>query len=206
MAYDKVVDSAQLEAAITASANAIREKTGDAALIQWVANKGFAEAIAAIESGGGLDISQFGFTEAVFGSTVGSNSFTHNLGKYPKCVFFWSDDEITSTNSTWYVRAGIAIVMQSYDGSKAVREAYSADRGIAADYQFYISAPSAAIPRTGFDVIYSPNTTSTGMGCILNAGTSSSPNVNAIFFNGKSGGGQTYKLCPSAEYHWGVFA
>lgn len=52
MAYDKVVDSAQLEAAITASADAIREKTGDTASIQWLADKGFAEAIAAIEAGG----------------------------------------------------------------------------------------------------------------------------------------------------------
>ena len=56
MAYDKVIDSAQLEAAITASANAIREKTGDTALIQWLAEKGFAEAIAAIEAGGGVRI------------------------------------------------------------------------------------------------------------------------------------------------------
>lgn len=53
MAYDKVVDSTQLETALKAMADAIREKTGDTALIEWLANKGFAEEIAGIESGGG---------------------------------------------------------------------------------------------------------------------------------------------------------
>lgn len=51
MAYDTVIDKAQLEGAITASANAIREKTGDTALIEWMSDKGFAEAIATIETG-----------------------------------------------------------------------------------------------------------------------------------------------------------
>lgn len=55
MAYDTIIDKAQLEGAITASANAIREKTGDTALIEWLADKGFADAIAAIEAGSGED-------------------------------------------------------------------------------------------------------------------------------------------------------
>ena len=50
MAFDTVVDKAQLEAAITASANAIREKTGSTASIEWLPDKGFAEAIAGIEA------------------------------------------------------------------------------------------------------------------------------------------------------------
>ena len=63
MAYDTVIDKAQLEGAITASANAIREKTGDTALIEWLSDKGFAEAIAAIKAGGGLELIT---TEMVF--------------------------------------------------------------------------------------------------------------------------------------------
>lgn len=53
MAYDKVVDSAALEAALKASADAIRGKTGGSGSIPWDAVKGFADAIAAIETGGG---------------------------------------------------------------------------------------------------------------------------------------------------------
>lgn len=53
MAFDTVVDKAQLEGAITASANAIREKTGSTEMIPWDANTGFADAISAIEAGGG---------------------------------------------------------------------------------------------------------------------------------------------------------
>ena len=86
MAYDKVVDSAQLETAITATANAIREKTGDAALLQWLEDKGFADAIAAIEAGGGS-----GGDGGVFatGSITPASSTTyveiaHELGKIPK--------------------------------------------------------------------------------------------------------------------------
>ena len=66
MAFDTVIDKAQLESAITASANAIREKTGDTALIEWLADKGFAEAIAAIESGADLG--------EVFGAKVATGS------------------------------------------------------------------------------------------------------------------------------------
>lgn len=66
MAFDTVIDKTQLESAITASANAIREKTGSTDLIEWLADKGFADAIAAIEAGGGgaapdvLDIFTYG--------------------------------------------------------------------------------------------------------------------------------------------------
>lgn len=53
MAFDKVIDSAQLETAIKATADAIREKTGTADPIAWLEELGFSEAIAAIEAGGG---------------------------------------------------------------------------------------------------------------------------------------------------------
>lgn len=90
MAYDKVVDSTQLETAITATANAIREKTGDTALIEWVANKGFAEAIAAIEAGGELKMVTGSFTPS---ETINNIKLTHELGGVPKiaAAFMKSD-------------------------------------------------------------------------------------------------------------------
>jgi len=55
MAVDKLVDSAQLDACLTAEANAIRAKTGgtDPIPYDYANNKGFADAIEAIPSGGG---------------------------------------------------------------------------------------------------------------------------------------------------------
>ena len=53
MAFDKVIDSAKLESEITATANAIREKTGTSEKIQWEENTGFATAVNAIAVGGG---------------------------------------------------------------------------------------------------------------------------------------------------------
>lgn len=45
MAFDTVVDKVKLESAITATANAIREKTGKTDLIPWDSTKGFSNAI-----------------------------------------------------------------------------------------------------------------------------------------------------------------
>ena len=53
MAYDKVVDSAALDAAMTYTANCIRNKTGDTNQIAWDSAKGFGDAVDAISSGGG---------------------------------------------------------------------------------------------------------------------------------------------------------
>ena len=49
MAYDKVVDSAQLDAAMTYTANRIRNKTGDTNQIVWDSAKGFGDAVDAIK-------------------------------------------------------------------------------------------------------------------------------------------------------------
>nr|DAH19693.1 MAG TPA: hypothetical protein [Caudoviricetes sp.] len=53
MAFDKVVDSAKLDTAMTYTANRIRAKTGDTGSIAWDTSKGFGDAIDAITSGGG---------------------------------------------------------------------------------------------------------------------------------------------------------
>ncbi len=53
MAYDKVVDSAALDAAMTYTADRIRNKTGGTDQIMWDSVKGFGDAVDAISSGGG---------------------------------------------------------------------------------------------------------------------------------------------------------
>lgn len=50
MAYDKIIDSVKLDGALTATADAIREKTGDTAQIQWNESTGFRDAIAGIQT------------------------------------------------------------------------------------------------------------------------------------------------------------
>ena len=51
MAFDKVVDSAALDAAMTYTANRIRNKTGDTNQIIWDSAKGFGDAVDAITTG-----------------------------------------------------------------------------------------------------------------------------------------------------------
>ena len=53
MAFDKVIDSTQLDAAMTYTANRIRNKTGGTDQIMWDSAKGFGDAVDAIGSGGG---------------------------------------------------------------------------------------------------------------------------------------------------------
>ena len=58
MAIDKAIDSTKLNACCTAEANAIRAKTGGSSQLayDYANSKGFADAIAAIPTGGGSDI------------------------------------------------------------------------------------------------------------------------------------------------------
>lgn len=51
MAFDKVIDSTQLDTAMTYTANRIRNKTGDTNQITWDSAKGFGDAVDAITSG-----------------------------------------------------------------------------------------------------------------------------------------------------------
>lgn len=59
----KIVDADELDSAIGATADAIREKTGDTAKIAWDASSGFASAIAAISSGGKVATGTFTISE-----------------------------------------------------------------------------------------------------------------------------------------------
>lgn len=53
MAFDKVVDSAKLNAAMTATADAIRGKTGGTDPVPWDEETGYKTAVEGIEAGGG---------------------------------------------------------------------------------------------------------------------------------------------------------
>lgn len=55
MAFDKVINSTQLDAAMSYTANRIRNKTGGTDQITWDSAKGFGDAVDAISSGGGAD-------------------------------------------------------------------------------------------------------------------------------------------------------
>ena len=56
MAFDKVVDSTQLDAAMSYTANRIRNKTGDTNQIAWDSAKGFGDAVDAISGGGSSSV------------------------------------------------------------------------------------------------------------------------------------------------------
>lgn len=59
MAFDKVIDSAQLDGALEATANEIRKKTGETGSIPWDADNGFASAIGSLEVGGGEEYDKY---------------------------------------------------------------------------------------------------------------------------------------------------
>lgn len=71
MAYDKVIDSSKLNSAMTATADAIRGKTGGTAQIPWNESTGFASAVGEIETGG----SSTAYDELVE-NLIRSNSFS----------------------------------------------------------------------------------------------------------------------------------
>lgn len=58
MAFDKVVDSAQLDAAMSYTANRIRAKTGDTNQIAWDSTKGFGDVVDAITGGGSSEVDE----------------------------------------------------------------------------------------------------------------------------------------------------
>lgn len=79
MAADKLIDSGKENACRTAEANAIRAKTGNTASItyDWANNRGFADAIAGIESiqffstfDGGVETENAYLTYSTVGSAI----------------------------------------------------------------------------------------------------------------------------------------
>ena len=80
MAFDKVVDSAQLDAAMTYTANRIRNKTGDTNQIIWDSAKGFGDAVDAISSGGGNPFEALEYLETFrLSSNLTTTEFVANI-------------------------------------------------------------------------------------------------------------------------------
>lgn len=86
MAYDKVVDSAALDAAMTYTADRIRNKTGDTNQIAWDSAKGFGDAVDAI-TGGGADHSAEDaiITRSISGAYSNDRITTVGVGTFLGC-------------------------------------------------------------------------------------------------------------------------
>lgn len=117
MSFDKVVDSAQLNSALTAEANAIRAKTGESAKIPWNATTGFASAISAIEGG---KIAEGEFNPSTYSGTLIKNKpiTVSGLPFKPSRVIFYVMDCVSNCD---------AILMKDSAGgcvSRATEESY----------------------------------------------------------------------------------
>lgn len=86
MAYDKVVDSAALDAAMTYTANRIRNKTGGTDQIAWDYVKGFGDAVDAI-TGGGADhsVEDAIITRSITGAYSNDRITTVGVGAFLGC-------------------------------------------------------------------------------------------------------------------------
>lgn len=83
MAYDKVVDSAQLDAAMTYTADRIRNKTGGTDQIAWDSAKGFGDAVDAI-TGGGADHSA---EDAIIDRSISGAYLNDRITTVGACAF-----------------------------------------------------------------------------------------------------------------------
>ena len=96
MAYDKVVDSAALDAAMTYTANCIRSKTGGTDQIAWDSAKGFGDAVDAISSGGGNPFEAF---ESLQSFKLSDNStITEFVANIPNVTSLSRSLAVTRTN------------------------------------------------------------------------------------------------------------
>lgn len=98
MALDKVVDSAALDAGMTAVADVIRAKAGTTEPLAWP--DGFKAAIEAISGGGGTGLAyDMGEFVPEADTIAGTNTYiSHNLGEKPGFILVWTDDYVGVTN------------------------------------------------------------------------------------------------------------
>lgn len=107
MAYDKLVDSAKLDGALTATADALRAKAGGSAKIAWDATKGFADAITAsksVKSGTftmafgtrTVNISGLGFKPSTVIFVLTGNAFNYDISGYCQYAIFNNDSGTTA--------------------------------------------------------------------------------------------------------------
>jgi hypothetical protein len=85
MALDKLIDSARLDGALSATATAILSKTGGSTPLTWDMDEGFADVIEDIPTGGGGDSSKdfieqhnwiTSFTDSTI-SVIGAGAFAY---------------------------------------------------------------------------------------------------------------------------------
>lgn len=89
MAFDTVIDKTLLEGALTATANAIRSKTGSKGNITWDSSKGFADAVSSMP----MNVRTISFDTWHNGASEQTLlSFEHGLGVKPRFVAIISDD------------------------------------------------------------------------------------------------------------------
>lgn len=96
MAYDKVVDSAALDAAMTYTANCIRNKTGGTDQIAWDSAKGFGDAVDAISSGGGNPFEAFESLRTF--ELSGNSTITEFVANIPNVTNLQYSFAVTRTN------------------------------------------------------------------------------------------------------------
>lgn len=119
---EMLIDGAKLDACLDAEADAIRAKTGDSndLTFDFANNKGFADAIDSIQTGGGgslptsiskIDGGSFTFASA----TNGTYSISHSLGTTPKGFVIWTDEiDLANSDNNTVIR-GVFIVDKSVD-------------------------------------------------------------------------------------------
>lgn len=118
----KLVDATQLDIALTATADAIREKTGDSSQISWDTTSGFADAIDDIECMESADGVSFGTVLISFTIQHESGTYTY----YAVDGMTWEEWVANNTYNTYgYVVSGSYIKASSYfvnyNGSKVLK-------------------------------------------------------------------------------------
>lgn len=127
MAYDKVVNSAALDAAMTATADAIRVKSGDDDAIAWDSSTGFADAIEAIPSDGSAitdgivvtarDADGYAIEVDFYGSVLEPNQFFGG-SDYSAIARTWKNlTKINTKNTVTQIRDFALGALPSWDAS-----------------------------------------------------------------------------------------
>lgn len=122
MGYDKAVDSAQLDSALKASADAIRAKKRTSSLIDWSSSEGFKSAIESI------NIPHCAVGSFIPASDTTTVTVNHNLGVVPTFAFYTAEKQYPTKDGEAYM--GYAFTSASnafenldlfYGGSSSIR-------------------------------------------------------------------------------------
>lgn len=131
MAFDKVIDSTALDAGMTATANAIREKTGGTGPIMWDVSNGFKNAVEAIQaSGGGTPYATGSFTPAAFNNRP---VITHNLNSTKVFVVWTTDENPAVFNSRYRAVMGFCVSNGVFPELTMDTSAYNSNTGAATE-------------------------------------------------------------------------